>query len=207
MIGSVSAFVRPGARPAAVVVATVGIALLAGCGGSPGGQVAQLTSTSAQSVASAGGSAASPQNGWLAFSSCMRSHGVSRFPDPASNGELPKVSLPELGVSSSRFQAAQAACAELRPAGASLAQESDCLMLGNCPAAEVEQIRAAELRYARCMRSHGVPDWPDPTLDSHGMPVFDVTQAGIGRQFIHSSLFRAPNSECERLTGAPAPRE
>ena len=138
----------------------------------------------------------------------MRSHGVSKFPDPASTGELPKVSLPQLGVSGSRFHAAQSACQGLRPTGGgSLTQEADCLMLGNCPAAEVEQIRTAELRYARCMRSHGVPNWPDPTLNSQGMPVFNVTQAGIGRQFIHSSLFRTPNGECQRLTGAPAPRE
>jgi hypothetical protein len=204
----VTAFLRPEARTAAVIIATVGIVLLAaGCGGSPGGHVAQLASTSTQSVASSNGSAASPQNGWLAFSDCMRSHGVSRFPDPGSNGELPKVSLSQLGVSSSQFQAAQSACQRFRPTGGSRTQEADCLMLGNCPAAEVEQIRTAELRYARCMRSHGVPNWPDPTPNSQGMPVFNVTEAGIGRQFIHSSLFRALNGECQRLTGAPVPRE
>jgi hypothetical protein len=191
-----------------VVIATVGIVLpAAGCGSSPGGHVAQLASTSTRSVASSKGSAASPQNGWLAFSACMRSQGVSRFPDPASNGGLPKVSLPQLGVSSSQFQAGQTACQALRPTGGSLTQESDCLMLGNCPAAEVDQIRTAELRYARCMRSHGVPDWPDPTLNAQGMPVFNVTQAGLGRQFIHSSLFRTPNGQCQHLTGAPVPRQ
>ena len=187
----------------AVITATTGIALsVVGCGGTQGGQVAQLASTSTQS-----GATASPQHGWLAFSACMRSHGVSAFPDPASNGELPKVSLQQLGVGSSEFQSAQAACRGLRPTGGSLTQETGCLMLGNCPAAEVAQIRAAELRYARCMRSHGVSNWPDPTLNSQGMPVFDVTQAGISREFIHSSLFMVPNSECQRLAGAPVPRE
>ena len=80
-------------------------------------------------------------------------------------------------------------------------------MVGNCPAAEVERIRTAELRYARCMRSLGVPNWPDPTLDPQGMPVFDVTRAGIGRQFLHSSLFMTPNGECQRLAAAPVPRQ
>ena len=28
--------------------------------------------------------------------------------------------------------------------------------------------------YARCMRSHGVPNWPDPTLDSEGRPGFNL---------------------------------
>ena len=169
--------------------------------------MAQLVSTPTRGVASSNGSAASPQNGWVAFSACMRSHGVSRFPDPGSNGELPKVSLPQLGVSSSRFQAADIACQRLRPTSGSLTQEADCLMVGNCPAAEVERIRTAELGYARCMRSHGVPNWPDPTLDSEGMPVFDVTHAGMSSQFLHSSLFTTPNGECQRLTAAPVPRE
>jgi hypothetical protein len=191
-----------------LVIATVGIVLpAAGCGSSPGGHVAQLASTSTRSVASSTGSAASPQNGWLAFSACMRSHGVTKFPDPGSNGQLPKVSLPQLGVNSARFQAADTACEDLRPAGGSLTQEANCLQLGNCPAAKVEQIRTAELRYARCMRSHGVPNWPDPTLNPQGMPVFNVTQAGITRQFIHSSLFRTPNGECQPLAAAPVPRQ
>jgi hypothetical protein len=191
-----------------VITATVGVTLLAaGCGGSSGGHVAQLVSTPTRGVASSNGSAALPQNGWIAFSACVRSHGVSRFPDPASNGELPKVSLPQLGVSSSQFQTAQGACQGLRPTGGSLTQEADCLQLGNCPAAEVERIRTAELRYARCMRSHGVPNWPDPTLDPQGMPVFDVTRAGMSRQFLHSSLFMTPNGECQHLAAAPVPRE
>jgi hypothetical protein len=27
---------------------------------------------------------------------------------------------------------------------------------------------------ARCMRSHGVPNWPDPTVDSEGRPDFNL---------------------------------
>lgn len=138
----------------------------------------------------------------------MRSHGVSKFPDPGSDGGLPKVSPDELGVGSSQLQAAQRACQALLPQGGSLAQQANCLMLGSCRPAQVQQILTAERRYARCMRSHRVPDWPDPTIDAQGMPVFDLTEAGIGRQFIHSSRFRSPNGECQRLTGgAPVPRE
>lgn len=37
-----------------------------------------------------------------------------------------------------------------------------CLMLGNCPPAEVQQLLAAEREYARCMRSRAVRNWPDP---------------------------------------------
>jgi hypothetical protein len=28
--------------------------------------------------------------------------------------------------------------------------------------------------FARCLRSHGVPAWPDPTLDSDGQAVFEL---------------------------------
>jgi len=71
----------------------------------------------------------------------------------------------------------------------------------------VEQIRAAELRWARCMRFPQVPNWPDPTLDAHGMPVFNVTRGGSGRQFIRSPPIVTPKGECRRLIAAPVPRE
>ena len=200
----------PRARTAAATIATVGLAVLAaGCGGSPGRHVAQPGSTGTGSTSSSSASAVSAQRrGWLAFSGCVRSHGVSNFPDPTSGGELPKVSPQQLRVSSTQFQAAQTACQDLRPTGVSLQQQAGCLMAGDCPPAEVQQMLSAERKYARCMRSHRVPNWPDPTINSQGMPVFDVTKAGIDKQFIHSSLFNSPNRECQRLTGgAPVPRE
>ncbi len=54
----------------------------------------------------------------------------------------------------------------------------------------------AMLRYGRCMRSHGVPNWPDPTYDS---------TAGWGFNLVHVRGFD-PNSaqinhkmdECDR---------
>jgi hypothetical protein len=193
---------------AGLVTVTAGLTLLvAACGGSSGSHVAQLGSTSTPSSTSS--SPASAQgNGALAFSGCMRSNGVPTFPDPTSSGAIPKVSPQELRVSSSQLGAARTACQHLLSTTGSLRQETDCLQLGNCPPAEVQQILTAERHYARCMRSHGVPSWPDPILNPQGMPVFDVTAAGIGRQFIHSSLFRSPNGECQRLTrGAPVARE
>jgi hypothetical protein len=199
----------PTARNAVAIIAAAGLAVVAAsCGGSPGSQVAELGSTASKSSSSSNSAAALAHgNGWLAFSRCMRAHGVPKFPDPASGGELPKISLQQLGVSSPQFQAAQTACQGLRPTVGSLQHQTDCLMLGNCPQALVQQMLTAERKYARCMRSHAVPSWPDPTINAQGMPVFNITEAGIDRQFIHSSLFRSPNSECQRLTGgAPVPR-
>jgi len=55
----------------------------------------------------------------LAYSRCMRSHGVLNFPDPNSSGAFPKVSAQQLGVSSTAFQAAQNHCRYLLPNGGS----------------------------------------------------------------------------------------
>jgi hypothetical protein len=203
---------RHGFGAAFGVAALVFLALVAaacGGGGSSGSHVAQVGSTAAPSGSSSNHSGAStPEDGALGFSRCMRSKGVSSFPDPDSSGAIPKVSPQELGVSSSQFQAAQTACHGLLPTVGSLQQEANCIMLGNCPAALVRQMLPAERKYAQCMRSHGVRNWPDPVTNSQGMPVFNVTHAGIDRQFIHSPLFRSPNNVCQRLTGgAPVPRE
>jgi hypothetical protein len=151
---------RPAAPTAAVIAAVVGLALLAAaCAGSPGSHVAQLGTTGTQSSTSSNSPAApARQNGGLAFSRCMRSHGVSQFPDPDSSGAIPKVRLQQLGVSSSQFQAAQTACA-------SLLQPSH---------AQVQQTLSGMLDFARCMRSHGVHAWPDPRTDSDGQAVFDL---------------------------------
>jgi hypothetical protein len=42
----------------------------------------------------------------------------------------------------------------------------------------VQLIQVDMLKFARCMRSHGVPDWPDPALD-RGRAIFDPLTAGI----------------------------
>ncbi len=138
----------------------------------------------------------------------MRNYGVPNYPDPDSSGQLPKTSAQQLGVSNSRFASAQQACQRLLPnAGSSLQQQLECIRAGDCPPALVQQILSAQRNYARCMRSHGVPNFPDPTLDSQGQPVFDTTRAGISHELIHSPQYRSAELECNRLAPAPESRE
>lgn len=163
-----------GARTFALVAAVAaGLALLAaGCGGSAPSHVARVDTTTAQTTSSPDSSSApgstTPQSATrspggsgsslaLEYSRCMRSHGVSKFPDfsrlgPLLNGS-PKVgaSMQQLGVSSSEFQAAQRACRHVVPNGGQ-----------PTPAASQRDLNAMR-SFATCMRSHGVPDWPDPT--------------------------------------------
>jgi hypothetical protein len=134
------------ARTAAAVIATVGLTLLAAaCSGSP-------PSTVADGASSAGGAS---NTQWLAYSQCMRTGGVPGFPDPSSNGKPHFPTAQQLGVSSSTFQAAENACAHLQPGGGSGPTE-----------AQVQQYRNSMLIYARCMRAHGISNFPDP--DSRG---------------------------------------
>ena len=55
------------------------------------------------------------------------------------------------------------------------------------------------LAFAHCVRSHGVPDWPDPTTDSQGRPVFDLGRAGITQGEARSSQITTKVSQCQHL--------
>jgi hypothetical protein len=136
--------------PAAAVTAAAGLALLAAaCGGSHTTRVAHVGSTTSASAASDQGSGA------MAFSRCMRSHGVPAYPDPGSGGLLPKRTPQQLGVAGSVFQAAQGACIHLVPNG------------GRPTPAQVQQYKSVMLTYARCIRAHGVSNTPDPDSRGH----------------------------------------
>jgi hypothetical protein len=117
--------------------------LAAACGGSP-------SSTGSGDSPNAGGSANSQA---LAYSRCVRSHGVPDFPDPDSNGQIPKEAVIRAlsRLSDSRAMAATNACASLNPAGQG----------GPTLTAHEQQYY---LKAAACMRSHGITNFPDPTF-------------------------------------------
>jgi hypothetical protein len=133
------------------VLAVVAFSLLAtGCGGGGG-------SAGVASVASSTTTATSTtQNGLVAFSSCMRAHGMPRFPDPQrfAGGNL-KLTLHQFPADDPRFQAAMSACSQLLPASTGS---------GSRETAQQQRTRLADgLSFARCMRSRGVSRFPDPT--------------------------------------------
>jgi hypothetical protein len=53
--------------------------------------------------------------GLAVFAACMRSHGLSSFPDPNGQGEFPLASIGRLDTQSAFFQGAYQACQELLP--------------------------------------------------------------------------------------------
>jgi hypothetical protein len=184
------------ARPTAVIATVVLALLAAACSGGP--------SSTGSAGSSAGGSAGSPSA--IAYSACMRSQGVPNYPDPDSSGQLPKGDAQQFGVSTPQYQAAQQACQHLLPTGGSLHQEEyQCMQNSDCPSALVQQMLTADRKLARCMRSHGVPNFPDPTNGGSGGPVFNITNAGISDAASHTSQFEAKLTECARLAGGNAP--
>jgi hypothetical protein len=175
---------------APAVVGLVGLSLVvSACGGSTGNNVAQLGSTTTKSSSSSSTVAASARHSdSLAFSRCMRTHGVLNFPDPTRGGAIPKVSLQQLGVSSSKFQAAQSACQHLLPNS------------GHSSQAQVQQVMNALSNFARCVRSHGVPNWPDPLAESDagqpGTPGFPRNMPTINQ---NSPLVKNAMAACQHL--------
>jgi hypothetical protein len=184
-------------RTAAAVVATAALALLAAACSSP-------SSAGSSSSPSVSASAASPSA--LAYSACMRSHGVPAYPDPNSSGQLAKTSAQLLGVSSSQYQAAQQDCSQLLPTGGSLQQqEAQCMQNNDCTPVMVQQMLTADRKLARCMRSHGVPNFPDPASQGSGGPYFPISSAGISEAASRTRQFEASLNQCARLTGDNAP--
>jgi hypothetical protein len=97
----------------------------------------------------------------------MRGHGVPNFPDPnasgsytlTSNGSIEGAGGSSIDINSSQAQAAYGDCRHLLPGGPSISQlEQDVQQEQQ----RQEQLLPALLKYTQCMRSHGVPDFPDP---------------------------------------------
>ncbi|MEN3310604.1 MAG: hypothetical protein V7603_6806 [Micromonosporaceae bacterium] len=104
------------------------------------------------------------------FAQCVRAHGIPGFPDPVLNDgylELPAGSGPQGKAGLRANKAAQNACqpilAELPPTATRKRGPQKTLSMQNL------------LRFAQCVRQHGIPRWPDP--DANGD--FPLSAAGI----------------------------
>ena len=97
----------------------------------------------------------------------MRSHRVPSFPDPNSQGVFPPGQVQRL-KGSALAKAAFAACEDDLPVPARSLPTS--------------QDQADVLRFAECMRSHGVPDFPEPGSGSASpSPSLDPTSPQFQR--------------------------
>jgi hypothetical protein len=197
---------------AAILAAAVMALFTAACSTpSSAGTSAPSAAGSASSSPPAGSAAGTTQGSSpaaqsaVAYSQCMRANGVPKYPDPDSGGHLPKGNAPEFGVSDATYQAAEHTCQHLLPTSGSFDQLSrQCIQAGDCPPALVQQMLTADRKFAQCMRAHGVPNWPDPTIGPNGGPVFKVSAAGITHTQTHSPPMENTIMACLRTDPAPA---
>ena len=126
---------------------------------------------------------AKPENALaLRFAACMRANGVEDFPDPDASGDLTIDAIANgssVDVNSSQFDQATTACKDLEPAGFTGQKRTP------------EQ-QAAALEFAQCVRENGVPDFPDPDVDS---PIIDTnripsTGTADGMPLLHAAMRR-----------------
>ncbi len=111
----------------------------------------------------------------LAFSRCVRAHGVPSFPDPGTAPTGPESTIGGVAIPSTintqapAFQAALDACRGLISA---LSQQ------GKPPI--TASVKASLIAHAQCMRTHGVPGYQDPTFPASGG--IGITDAGTDPQ-------------------------
>jgi hypothetical protein len=165
--------------------------LASACGGGSSSGVASAgpTTTTAQ-AASQGASDASNAKSYgdaVLFAQCMRSHGVPNFPDPVSASVTGYVFKFPTGLnpSSPHFASANEACRHLLPNGGQLTPQQRA------------QIQTKLLQFARCMRSHGVANFPDPSLGPDNRVVLSPGTADP-----NSPQFQAAEKACKSLLPA-----
>jgi hypothetical protein len=113
----------------------------------------------------------------------MRLHGVPNYPDPSSNGgQLQNIANAGINTQSPTYQAAAQACVKYTPAG-------------NLTPAQSAADEANGVKFAQCMRSHGVPNYPDPTGPGGGHTV-NLGAEGIDPS---SPVFQAANQACQKI--------
>ena len=120
----------------------------------------------------------------------MRSHGVPNFPDPPNPLPNPSASPPGTNSylgngpnpNSPTLQAGERACRNYAVAEP-------------VPPAVQAQVESQHLRYARCMRAHGVPDFPDPSSTGGFTMPKSVDE--------NSPIFQAAESACKGFAPLP----
>lgn len=165
-------------RAAALMAAAALTVIAAGCGGSP-----------AASTGTTGAQTGRPGEAAYKFSACMRSHGLTRFPDPvvktSAGHSAVGIKVTPGETSSPAFKSAQSACQHLLPHGGPSSESGH-----GGPS------KQAFLAFAQCLRTHGFPRFPDP--DAQGqLTQQTINAAGVN---IHAPGFFSAATGCTSVT-------
>ncbi len=140
-----------------------------------------------------GSSAKKPSAGKISgatFAGCMRAHGVTNFPDPQPGGGFNFSS--NMNVSSPAFQSANKACGNEAPGA-----------IAPPRASEHQKVLAVEA--SKCMRAHGITQFPDPSVNAPNPADLGNGEVAFGRggmfwviqaSDVHSPAFDAAAEKC-----------
>jgi hypothetical protein len=161
-----------------------------------GALAAGLAATALLAVACGGGSSPAPTadaayQKMLAYSQCMRAHGEPGFPDPQPNGNL-LLNGQQDHLNGALMNSANKACQHLMPKAPPLT------------AAQQRQLTVQALKFVACMRTHGIPDMPDPVVNAQGVRL-EIGGPGHSGPAPNSPVLRAAQQACRKLIPGGAP--
>ena len=165
-------------RPRPLVALALVALITAGCGSSAPSKAATAGSTATA------GSSVTAQDKAVKFAECIRAHGVSDFPDPDAKNQF------EYGVSVSPavWRQATTACKDLQPPGTLSGKRTP-------------KQQSASLRFAQCVRDHGVKDFPDPV---NGEPLIDTYKIPSSNEPGGMTILNAAIQSCRSGLGRAA---
>jgi hypothetical protein len=152
-----------------------------GCGADAASDAGTATTAAPGTAVSAttGGTTLTAHQKAVKFSECIRAHGVSDFPDPDAKNDY------QYGVSVSPevWTKAVNACKALQPPGTLSSKRTP------------EQ-QSESLQFARCIRAHGVKDFPDPV---NGQPLVDTTKIPSSNAPGGMTILNAAMQKCKSI--------
>jgi hypothetical protein len=124
----------------------------------------------------------------LQFAQCMRDHGVD-MPDPQFGTGHVTMQAGGKNVDPETARAAQEACKKYQ----------DQIKPPAMSAAEKAKFRQRALANAQCMRTHGVPNFPDPQFDPNGAASLQFDKgSGVDP---NSPAFQNAAKACDKVGG------
>jgi len=165
---------------ALATVALIGL-IGAGCGSST---PTETGGASRSGPAGGGNATLSARDRAVKFAACIRAHGVRDFPDPNAKNDF------EYGVSVTPavWKQATTACKDLQPPGTLSSKRT-------------AKQQSATLRFAACIRSNGVKDFPDPV---NGEPVVNTYKIPSSNTAAGMTILNAAMKKCGSVLGLEA---
>jgi hypothetical protein len=163
------------------IVAVLVVAALAGCGATAGSQAATTTTTPDVHAI------------WRELIQCLRDNGMPNLPDPRIDADG-QPHFPGGDPGDAPPQAERACKPIYNRLPASVREDGSEGGEASRPPADIPAL----LRFARCMREQGMPDWPDPKADG----TFPLVGTSLEREGKSPRYLKAARA-CARLNPDP----